>query len=267
MKINPDNPLAIVIMAITLASTTSAQVALYHLPGDSAGDEHGDSVASAGDVNGDGYPDVIVGAPFDDNNGVDSGMARVYSGKTGAVLYTFNGVAAGDYLGWSVAGGGDLNNDGRADIVVGGWGASLGAGTLVAYSGLTGTVLYTWSGVSAFDRLGYSVDIAGDVDADGYDDVIAGAPLVGSYTGRVYVFSGRTGATLRVFNGDGPGDFFGWSVAGAGNVDGDAYDDLIVGAPYDDDNGTDCGMARVFSGAPILSPKKADSRKRDLSGH
>ena len=92
---------------------------LYTFYGDSAGDAFGGSVAGAGDVNQDGYPDLIAGAQWDDDNGISSGSARVFSGADGAVLYTFYGDSAHDCFGVSVAGAGDVNKDGYADLIVG----------------------------------------------------------------------------------------------------------------------------------------------------
>ncbi|MHC4093821.1 MAG: FG-GAP repeat protein, partial [Planctomycetota bacterium] len=87
------------------------QTTLYIFQGDSAGDRFGGSVSGAGDVNGDGFADLIVGARWDDNNGSNSGSARVFSGVDGSVLFTFNGDSAGDYFGSSVSGAGDVNGD------------------------------------------------------------------------------------------------------------------------------------------------------------
>jgi hypothetical protein len=90
------------------------------LNGDSAGDELGFSVSGAGDVNGDGRADLIVGVPFDDNSGAGSGgSARVFSGLDGSILYTFYGDSGGDEFGISVSGAGDVNGDGYADLIVG----------------------------------------------------------------------------------------------------------------------------------------------------
>ena len=115
-----------IIVAISLfggfRATAFAQVThteLFTFSGDSAGDEFGLSVSGAGDVNGDGTPDLIVGAPGDDNNGSDSGSARVLSGIDGSTLFTFDGDSAGDFFGVSVNGLGDLNGDGLDDFVVG----------------------------------------------------------------------------------------------------------------------------------------------------
>ncbi|MHC4815998.1 MAG: hypothetical protein ACYTFN_23275, partial [Planctomycetota bacterium] len=92
---------------------------LHTFNGDSAGDQFGVSVSGAGDVNRDGYADVIVGAYRDGNNDTNSGSARVLSGKDGKILYTYDGDFYGDYFGWSVSGAGDVDRDGHADLIVG----------------------------------------------------------------------------------------------------------------------------------------------------
>ena len=115
---------------------------------------------------------------------------------------------------------------------------------------------YTFYGDAAYDYFGTSVAGAGDVNQDGYADVIVGAPYDddnGSYSGSARVLSGVDGSILYTFLGDSAEDRFGYSVAGAGDVNQDGYDDLIVGALSDDDNGSWSGSARVFSGLSISS--------------
>ncbi len=227
---------------------------LYTFNGDSAGDLFGGSVGDAGDVNRDGFGDLIVGANRDGNNGPNAGSARVFSGATGAILYTFNGDSANDLFGVSVSGAGDVNGDGFDDLIVGATGDDnngTNSGSARVLSGATGAILYTFNGDSANDFFGVSVSGAGDVNADGFDDLIAGAYFDdnnGADSGSARVFSGKTGAILHMFNGDSAGDRFGFSVSRAGDVDGDGFDDLIVGAPYDDNNGSNSGGARVLSG-------------------
>ncbi|MDX2114181.1 MAG: hypothetical protein SFZ24_00990 [Planctomycetota bacterium] len=244
-----------VAMAASAAGAQVVHAPSYPFTGDSAGDFFGWSVSGAGDVNNDGFDDFIVGAHFDDNNGIESGSARVFSGATGAVLYTFNGDSAGDNFGFSVSGAGDVNNDGFDDLIVG---ANLddnngdGSGSARVFSGATGAVLYTFNGDSAGDNFGSSVSGAGDVNNDGFDDLIVGARLDddnGIDSGSARVLSGATGAVLYTFNGDSADDWFGHSVSGAGDVNNDGFDDLIVGARWDDSNGVDSGSANVFSGA------------------
>jgi hypothetical protein len=227
---------------------------LYFFNGDSAGAGFGESVSSAGDVNNDGVPDVIVGAPYDDNNGTYSGSARIFSGLDGAILYTSNGDSGGDYFGLSVSAAGDVNNDGFADVIVGAPyddnnGTSSGSARI--FSGLDGAILYTFDGDSAYDEFGWSVSAAGDVNNDGFADVIVGAygdDNNGSGSGSARIFSGRDGAILYTFNGDSNLDYFGRSVSAAGDVNNDGYADVIVGAYGDDNNGSNSGSARIFSG-------------------
>ena len=226
---------------------------LHTFLGDAAGDYFGRSVSGAGDVNGDGFADLIVGAPDDDDNGSNSGSARVFSGVDGSVLHTFLGDAAGDYFGRSVSGAGDVNGDGFADLIVGADDDDNGAdsGSARVFSGADGSVLHTFLGDATLDLFGRSVSGAGDVNGDGFADLIVGASGDddnGSESGSARVFSGVDGSVLHTFLGDAAGDSFGSSVSGAGDVNGDGFDDLIVGAFGDDDNGSNSGSARVFSG-------------------
>jgi hypothetical protein len=208
----------------------------------------GNVVSAAGDVNADGYADVIVGAPYDDKGGTDSGSVSVYSGIDGTRLYKLRGRYNDDRFGSWVASAGDVNKDGLADFIVGAPGVGRGNnswwGEVLIFSGENGGVIHKFSE-------DYSTSVGsgvGDIDLDGYADVIVGAPVGNNWFGRARVLSGRDGHTIYVFDGDAEGNRFGQSVAGAGDVDADGYPDLIVGAPYDDNNGDDSGSAVVFSG-------------------
>jgi predicted lipoprotein with Yx(FWY)xxD motif len=235
---------------------------LHTFDGDGAGDEFGSSVSGAGDVNNDGFDDLIVGAPFDGNNGNASGSARVLSGATGAILHTFNGDGGGDEFGSSVSGAGDVNNDGFADLIVGAPIDGGGFGSARVLSGATGAILYTFNGDGGGDEFGGSVRGAGDVNNDGFDDLIVGALLDdnnGDESGSARVFSGATGVALYTFNGDSENDNFGISVSGAGDVNNDGFNDLIVGARFDDNNGPESGNARVFFSVALPTPCPGDA--------
>lgn len=248
-------------VCVCLLATAAAGAQVVHAPaypffGGAAGDYLGWAVSGAGDVNGDGFDDVIVGAGYEDTvNGNGSGSARVLSGLTGTVLYTIDGHMPGVLSGRAVGGAGDVNNDGFDDVIIGADSDDtngMNAGSARVYSGATGLVLHTFNGDAADERLGASVSGAGDVNGDGFDDVIVGAFLEdanGSNSGSAFVFSGVNGALLHRFNGDAVSDWLGSSVGGAGDVNGDGFDDLIVGIELDDNNGTNAGAARVFCGA------------------
>ena len=258
-------PVATLIAAVTLAQFSTAPIfagqwdALYQFDGAAALDRLGSSVSSAGDVDGDGSSDVIVGAPDADPNGLaNAGSAYVYSGATGAMIWQFDGAAAEDGLGSSVSGAGDVDGDGFDDVIVGAPEADPGglsaAGSAFVYSGATGSLLRQIDGAVAFDFLGGSVSGAGDVDGDGFDDVILGAIQAESSaivnTGSAFVHSGATGAVIWRFDGSATQDLMGQSVAGAGDVNGDGLGDLIVGAmPMFSGGILLAGSAFVYDGA------------------
>ena len=232
---------------------------LYQRDGGAAGDNFGYSVSTAGDVNGDGKADFIVGAHSADPGGRGSaGSAYVYSGADGSLLYQRDGGSAGDEFGYSVSTAGDVNGDGKADFIVGGLYADpsgrADAGSAYVYSGADGSLLYQKDGGAASDRLGVSVSTAGDVNGDGKTDFIVGAhaadPGGRSAAGSAYVYSGAGGVLFYQRDGGAAGDQFGYSVSAAGDVNGDGKADFIVGATRaDPGDRADAGSAYVYSGA------------------
>jgi len=231
--------------------------------GAAADDRLGYSVSTAGDVNGDGYADVIVGAQNNDAGGANAGRAYVYYGGPGADATAdliLTGATAGDLLGCSVATAGDVNGDGYADVIVGGYANDAGganAGRAYVYYGGPGADAvadWTLTGAAAGDYFGFSVSGAGDVNGDGYADVVVGAYLNdtgGADAGRAYVFYGGYPADVTadlVLTGAVASDYFGTSVGRAGDVNGDGYADVIVGAPSNDAGGTNAGRVYVYLG-------------------
>ena len=213
--------------------------ALFTFQGDSSGDRFGADVASAGDVDGDGVADLIVGAPEPGDAGNGPGFARVFSGASGAVLHDVSGTSVGDVFGSEVSGAGDADGDGFADFLVGAAGESGGAfdsGRVRVFSGVDGTVIHTFDGQFSNEGLGIAASSAGDVDADGTVDYVVGAnPLF--VTGEIFVFSGSTGAVIHALVGA-PGDQIGQAVAVH-----------VAGSPQPSGGPDANGFAQVLSGA------------------
>lgn len=237
------------------------------LSGGVPGESFGCSVAAAGDVNGDGYGDVIVGAYQSGRVGQAVGRAYIYFGGLRPQNHPdviLTGEAAGDAFGVCVASAGDMNKDGYADVIVGAYqNDAKGANAGRAYVYFGGPKPHdrpdlVLNGEAAGDAFGYTVASAGDVNRDGYADVIVGAyenSARGAGAGRAYIFYGgpRPDAVPdAVLNGEAAGDRFGISVSGAGDVNGDGYADVVVGAYQNDAGGNDAGRAYVFFGGPRL---------------
>ncbi|MFN0206739.1 MAG: FG-GAP-like repeat-containing protein [Planctomycetota bacterium] len=227
---------------------------LYTKFGDSTGDNFGYSCYGAGDVNADGTPDFIAGAPTDDNFGSASGLARLFSGATGGTIRNFNGDNANDNFGRSVCGAGDVNLDGFVDIIIGAHlddntGADSGMARI--YNGQNFSIHQTLNGDSAGDRFGTFVRGAGDVDGDGYPDVVVGSPGDASGAGSVKVFSGRDWSIIQTLLGDSAGDSMGTSVGAGGDINNDGFMDVVGGAIGDDNAGASSGSARAYSLIPV----------------
>ena len=244
-------PLAGVLLCATLAAPTSAQDLLRTDTG-ATGAGFG-RAAPAGDVNGDGHDDLVTGAPYEDTPAVDAGRIRVYSGADGAVLLTADGSGAGDLFGWSCAGAGDVNGDGRGDLIVGApqTNVLLGRGYARLLSGADGSVLRTFNGAAAGDQFGAAVAGAGDLNGDGRGDVLVGAPQNdggGNGSGAAYAFSGSTGNQLYSTSGTAGqnlGGSIGCGLPGACSADNEP--DLLIGLTMD--GGDRSGAVQVRSRA------------------
>lgn len=226
----------------------------------------GNAVACAGDVNGDGYDDVIVGAYNYDFDLTNEGGAFIYygtaTGMSTTPATTIQGNTASIRFGYAVASAGDVNNDGYSDVMVGAplfTNGQTNEGRVSIYlgsaAGVNPVAATTIESNLASAQLGTSVSGAGDINNDGYDDIIAGA---NGYTngqsgeGAVYVYLGSAAgintATVVKLESNQSGASLGTSVARAGDVNQDGYDDIISGARDYDNVELGEGGAYIFHG-------------------
>lgn len=208
----------------------------------------GFAVDDAGDFDGDGVGDWIVGAPIGVKDYDGPGMAYVYSGRDGARLSALCGDRFG--FGVSVAGLGDLDGDGCSEVVVGTSPVvhnRMAQGGARMFAGKDGHLLRTFRCDQAGVFFGSAVAAAGDVDGDGVTDLIVGGNH-GFTAGLVKVYSGRTGAVLFAWYDDSTSTGFGSMVDTAGDLDGDGHADLLVGACGSYRRFADHGRVFVFAG-------------------
>lgn len=255
----------------------------FKINGVSSSHQSGFSVSAAGDVNGDGIDDLIIGAPGASRSYVVFGKSSFFSADLNlSTLDGSNGftIIGPSNSGYSVSSAGDINNDGLDDVIIGaryanswsgqsyvvfGKNSSLsGFGSSLNVSTLDGSNGFKINGIATFDNSGWSVNHAGDINGDGIDDVVIGAPNAdpnGSKSGQSYVVFGKTsgfsdnfnlsslnGSNGFQINGIAADDGSGFSVNSAGDVNGDGVDDLIIGAPNINSQGSDSGQSYVVFG-------------------
>ncbi|MCM2506097.1 integrin alpha, partial [Aureimonas altamirensis] len=255
----------------------------FALTGETTSSFAGHAVSSGGDINGDGFADIIVGAPF--LNG-QAGKAYVLFGKSsmgsltlsalGGSGFTISGEAANNVLGSDVTYAGDVNGDGLADIAVGAYGYGSNAGRSYVIFGRTsgnidinvassslGTRGFMILSESVADEEGTSISYAGDMNGDGLADILVASRLndaAGSNVGRVYVVYGRSGTASVVLadvargiggfavTGQCSDDQFGHDVAAGGDINGDGLADIVIGARSNDGSANEAGRAYVIFG-------------------
>jgi hypothetical protein len=243
-----------------------AATAAWTIESNQPGARYGHSAAAAGDVNADGYGDVVVGAPFYDNGNTDEGQAYLYVGRASGLstspLWIAEPQQDGAGFGHAVASAGDVNGDGFADLVIGAIsydGGQTDEGRAYVYlsAGIAPATTASWTVESnqAGANFGWSVSAGGDVNGDGYGDVLIGAPFFDNGDldeGRVSVFHGSASipATSWAWSYElhQIEAHFGSKVASAGDVNGDGYDDVLVGAGDYDNGEVDEGRVMLFSG-------------------
>ncbi len=200
---------------------------LATLQGNADADGFGFALADVGDLDRDGARDFAVSAPWSNSRSVRGGSVQVYSGKTLRRLWIAGGAQAQDQLGWSVAGVGDANGDGRGDLLVGTRVLGVRKGYALLLSGRDGKQIARFDGTGVADLFGTSVAAAGDLDRDGVSDLVVGAAA----SGVVRAFSGKTRRLLREWRVGSLPDLANHRLAGIGDIDGDRHGDLAFGLP------------------------------------
>jgi len=258
----------------------------FAIHGEASGDRFGLSVNGVGDHNGDGFADLLIGAPEADANGNRSGTSYLLFGHADGFPATLAlssltgdgsgfrliGTAPDDFSGWSVSGANDVNGDGFADFIIGGkanrsyvvFGKADSFSVAVDLSALDGSNGFRVDGAVLGDFAGFAVGAGGDLNADGFADLLIGAPAVnnaGIHRGSGYVVFGHAGTfptslALTSLNGsngfrlDGGQDNeqVGFSLHAGGDINDDGVDDLLIGAPTADTAFSDVGRVYVVFG-------------------
>lgn len=284
---------------------------VLRLVGTAPGEDVGQSVSDTGDVNGDGIDDVLVGAPSGNFSDLDTRSYVVFGSRNGfpdeIMLSDLNGsdgfalvgLDPDDLTGWSVSSAGDINADGIADLLVGApeanangdnsgqvyvvFGSQAGFPSQLDLASLNGSNGFAIAGLAAGDELGRVVSQAGDLNDDGIDDIVLGAPQAdvnGENSGQAYAIFGSTarfqaafdlnsldGSHGFVVNGINAGDNLGSGVSGIGDFNGDGIDDLALGAPDASANGNaESGQSYVIFGRTSQPTIAGDDTDNILAG-
>lgn len=213
---------------------TETGTLLKEFTGTQDGENFGWSVAGGRECSGDLTPDLVVGSPGYDDNGSNTGRARLFNGSSYSTLETVPGAGPGHEFGYSVALIGDLNGDSLSDFIVGAPGFVSDQGAVYVHSSSNGAILSTKLGAAIGDRFGTAVVNALDMNSDGTHDYLVGAPdaTTGGAVGTITLYSGATGNVLRLFNGPntiGSDSGFGTAI-GVADINNNGRNDVIAGA-------------------------------------
>lgn len=217
--------------------------------GEAAGDKFGKDLRGVGDLDGDGTPDLLIGAPGHDSIAQEAGRAYVLSGVDGSEIMVYDGPRGGDQFGESVTG---WCSEGRGQLVISA--PRTGApteGRLHVFSAITFEPLFVITPPATATNIAWFLSIIGDVDADGTPDIYHtdwNDKAKGKTTGRATVSSGVDGHTLIELVGAYAGEGFGIGVSDAGDLDGDGHDDLVIGAWQNRDCVPSGGKIYLYSG-------------------
>jgi len=253
---------------IAFAATSQAARGLKYvglLKGTVAGDRYGTEVASAGDINGDGYNDILVAAPGSYQSSGYQGKVYVFLGGVDPTqpALTLTGDKPGDRFGASLTTCGDINGDGFADFAIGADKADDGgadAGKVYIYYGgkeLDATADVTLTGERANDWFGTAIAGGHDLNGDQIPDLVVGASYGGkNYTGVLYVFLGGSAITNPAvkISGETSGDSFGERVAIIGDMDGDGLAEFAASSYYHNSDGNkNAGRVYIYRGGSVIS--------------
>ena len=227
------------------------------MPGPEENARAGFSVAGLGDINSDGKPDFVIGAPgknigTGEEGKTDVGVAYFFSGADGSLIRTLSDPDSTPdaQFGFAIANAGDVDGDGVSDALIG----APGKAQVFVFSGKTGLLLFTISSPVKEKRNSFGSAVAGgkDFDGDGKPDFVVGSPLLKNSQGAVFIFKGKNGKLLRKLRNTSPQKFskFGASVAAIDDMTGDGQADIMVGVPEQDVNGLiNAGETLIFDGA------------------
>ena len=239
--------------AYVFSKATSTRIRFHE--GEHEYDLFGWNCAGLGDVDADGVPDYAVMAVLNFSIGA-VGAVYVYSGASGNALYKWTGDSATFNFGYGLEGHLDWNGDGYGDVLVGAPGGLSTDGDVFIYSGKDGTTLANVKGEDAGVQFGYSIANVGDMDGDGYAEILVGEPLnseLDTFSGRATLLSGRTLRRLYHFYGAGVSDvMFGLRVAGGQDYNGDGIPDVLISEPWPNSQGPIGGRVTLFAGNDLF---------------